>query len=206
MLTGLSINITSAFLELVPSIQTAHPNAMVDGFDTFTGLPEAWPNGKGGFYYKAGTFSWAARKRGPTPPVRSNVQLHRGLFNHTLAPFLATSRAVDRPLAWANIDCDLYAGTRDALLELSGRLCVGTRLHFHELLKDRYWKARHLERANYRAIVPSEEARALYEWLRARPGVELELSDVVSQANSDAAAMIVRRPPADATALCAKAD
>jgi hypothetical protein len=49
---------------------------VVDGFDTFTGLPEAWSNGKGGFYYRAGSFSWAARKRGPTPPVRANVRLH----------------------------------------------------------------------------------------------------------------------------------
>jgi hypothetical protein len=130
----------------------------------------------------------------------------QGLFNNTLGPFLATPRASGRPLVWTNIDCDLYAGTRDALLELNGRLCTGTRIHFHELLKDRYWKARHLERANYKALVPSEEARALYEWLRAHPDVELELSDVISQANSDAAALIVRRPPAEATAVCGATD
>ena len=82
------------------------------------------------------------------------------------------------------------------------RVCAGTRLHFHELLKDRYWKARHLERRNYRAVVPSEEARALYEWLRAHPGVELELSDVVSQINSDAAAFVVRRAPSESAAMC----
>jgi hypothetical protein len=76
VLTGLSINITSAFLEEVDGIGAAHPAAVVDGFDTFTGLPEAWSNGKGGFYYRAGSFSWAARKRGPTPPVRANVRLH----------------------------------------------------------------------------------------------------------------------------------
>jgi hypothetical protein len=76
VLTGLSINITSAFQELVDGIGPAHPGAAVDGFDTFTGLPEAWSNGKGGFYYRAGSFSWAARKRGPTPPVRANVRLH----------------------------------------------------------------------------------------------------------------------------------
>lgn len=28
------------------------PNSYVDGFDTFTGLPEPWLNGKGGVYYK----------------------------------------------------------------------------------------------------------------------------------------------------------
>ena len=129
VLTGLSINITSVFIEMLTK------DSHADGFDTFTGLPEAWSNGKGGFYYKAGTFSWAARKRGPTPPVRSNVRLHTGLFNVTLPPFLQTDDARGRPLAWANIDCDLYAGARDALSALSGRLCAGTRLHFHELLK-----------------------------------------------------------------------
>ena len=70
------------------------------------------------------------------------MHLHVGLFNTTLAPFLATPEAIGRPLAWANIDCDLYAGTRDALAQLAPRMCPGTRLHFHEVLKDRFWKAR----------------------------------------------------------------
>lgn len=68
--------------------------------------------------------------------------------------------------------------------------------------QDRYWKARHLEKGNYGAVVASEEARALYEWLRAHAGVELELSDVFSQINSDAAALIVRRPPMGTAAMC----
>lgn len=147
-----------------------------------------------GFYYKKGSFSWAARNRGPTPPVKRRVRLHVGLFNNTLGPFLTSgmrgavswascggcarvcARArfysvrvfysrvclmfacthacavlaadgAQRPLAYVNIDCDLYAGTRDALKELGPRMCPGTVIHFHELLKDRYWKARHYERA-----------------------------------------------------------
>ena len=152
-------------------------------------------NGKGGFYYKAGTFSWAARKRGPTPPVRPRVRLHTGLFNNTLPPFLGAAAAAGRPLAWANIDCDLYRGTADALTELRPRLCDGTRLHFHEILKDRFWKAKHLEKGHTAAVVPSEEARALYEFLRDDADVEIELGDVVSQVNSDAGLFIVRRPP-----------
>ena len=47
-----------------------------------------------------------------------------------------------------------------------------------------------------------QEARALYEWLHAYPEVQLELLDVISQSNSDAAAFIVRRPPDNATAGC----
>jgi len=45
VLTGLSINITSMYLDLLTGLA---PATVVDGFDTFTGLPEAWPNGKGG--------------------------------------------------------------------------------------------------------------------------------------------------------------
>jgi hypothetical protein len=131
------------------------------------------------------------------------VRLHAGLFSATLRPFLGATGAVGRPLAWANIDCDLYAGTRDALDALGPRMCAGTRLHFHELLKDRFWKARAILEGRHAAAVPSEEARALFEWLVANPAVELELSDVVSQINSDAAVLIVKRPPASAARLCA---
>ena len=216
VLTGLSINITATYLESICAKDCAK-DAVVDGFDTFTGLPEAWPNGKGGFYYKAGTFSWAARKKGPTPPVKSRVRLHTGLFNNTLPPFLQQGEASanrHRPLAWTNIDCDLYGGTVDALTNLRGRLCPGTRIHFHELLKDRYWKARHLEKGNVKAVVASEEARALYEFLRDEAkgvkegaGVQLELGDVVSQVNSDAAVFAVRRATREAAAagVCGEA-
>ena len=191
VLTALSTNITSVYLEHLANAS----EYKLDGFDTFTGLPEAWPNGKGGFYYGKGTFSWAARGRGPTPPVRPNIALHRGLFNETLPPFLQSAAAAGRPLAWASIDCDLYGGTRDALFALGPRLCAGTRLHFHELLKDRYWKARSLEAGRLESLVPSEEARALYEWLRTMPGLELELLDVTAISNSDAAAFVVKKVP-----------
>jgi len=56
---------------------------------------------------------------------------------------------------------------------------------------------------NYAAIVPSEEAKALYEWLRARPKARLEMLDVISQVNSDAAVLSVVAPPDDSTSsLC----
>jgi hypothetical protein len=43
----------------------------------------------------------------------------------------------------------------------------------------------------------------LYEWLRARPRTRLELLDVQSQSNSDAAVLVVKSPPDDYTpALC----
>jgi hypothetical protein len=95
--------------------------------------------------------------------------------------------------AWANIDCDLYAGARDALAYIGGSLVTASRLHFHELYKDvkhlvaRFLKSRHPE------LAPSEEMRALYEWLAAHPRAALQLGNVVSQTNSDAALLIVLR-------------
>ena len=53
MLTALSTNITSMFLDS-PRLAGLAGDVVVDGFDTFTGLPEAWSNGKGGYYYKKG--------------------------------------------------------------------------------------------------------------------------------------------------------
>ena len=75
----------------------------VHGFDTFTGLPEAWMDDSSGKrksqrLYKRGAYSWAARSGGRrTPPVKEGVRLITGLFNETLAPFLISQPAA--PLA-----------------------------------------------------------------------------------------------------------
>ena len=186
---GLSSNITSKYRDLVA------PNDFVDGFDTFTGLPEAWPNGKGGFYFKKGSFSWAARNLGATPPVRRGVRLHTGLFNETLPGFMQRDDVRGKPVAWANVDCDLYAGALDALAHVGGHLRLGSRLHFHELYKDvKHLVARFLK-SRRPPLAPSGEMRALYEWLALHPRAKLQLGNVVSQTNSDAAVFIALGDP-----------
>jgi hypothetical protein len=211
---ALSTNITSLY---VPD------RVVVDGFDSFVGLPEPWhkralPGGGGplNLYFGKGAFSWAEYAAthgfGALPPVLPRVALHRGLFAETLPRFLAAQPS-SRPVAWASIDCDLYHGTRDVLASLAPRLALGTRLHFHELLKlpDLGRATRWLEstgehgasaakrprakRAHHSdgAIPPSDEARALWEWLRSEPSVLLELDATHSARKREPALLVVRR-------------
>ena len=74
----------------------------------FTRLPEAWGGEPEGAYSTGGVL----------PPVPTGVTLHQGLFSETLPPFLAQASVEGRPVALANVDCDLYTATRDVLFAL----------------------------------------------------------------------------------------
>jgi hypothetical protein len=119
--SGRSLRMTQEMLPL---------NVPIHGFDTFTGLPVAWGN------EPAGTYSTG----GAIPKMEGeNVQFHKGLFKDTIPQFLST---VDkgRPLAYANIDCDLYGSTRDVLEACHGRIIPGTVLVFDEYLCHPSWR------------------------------------------------------------------
>ena len=169
--------------------------SVVDGFDTFTGLPRAWLkrrnfHGPINVYLQKGSFT----NNGVLPPVDSRVKLHRGLFGETVPPFLAKQPS-DRPIAWMNLDCDLEGGTSVVLNACGPRLRPGSRLHFHELLKlpdiDRAsaWMRdkRSWARGVTSAAPPSDEARALHLWLRANPDVVLSLDGRSGARNREAA-------------------
>lgn len=99
-----------------------HPDARFVGFDTFTGLPEAW----GGF--AAGKFSTG----GKTPEVEdSRCSFEVGLFQDTLGPFLE-SRPLTRRLV-VHLDADLYSSTLYVLTRLASHLKPGDILLFDEL-------------------------------------------------------------------------
>ena len=197
-------------LTLAANWRAAHcgPDAPpVFGFDTFSGLPEAWEQGAGGDTFDAGAFDLA----GKLPAVPANARLVRGLFSDTLPPFLmelrggadhadlvgakaaaaaaaatspstssvtgrkgggkgggggggadaashvnpgglgAAGHAPGRAASYLHIDCDLYAGARDALALLSPLIRPGTVLVFDDLI-------------NY-AAYRDHEAKALWEWL-----------------------------------------
>ena len=121
------------------SAGTPSPHVTIAGFDTFTGLPEAWGN------EPVGTYSTGGR----LPPMPPGVQLVQGLFGDTLSPFLREQRCLsgdDSPgppvLALANVDCDLYSATVDIMNALGcARVVVpGTVLVFDEYFMYSGWQ------------------------------------------------------------------
>ncbi|KAL7487497.1 hypothetical protein ACHAW6_013097 [Cyclotella cf. meneghiniana] len=119
--SGRSLRMTQEMLPL---------DVPIHGFDTFTGLPVAWGNEPAGTYSTGGVI----------PKMEGeNVHFHKGLFKDTIPTFLST---VDkgRPLAYANIDCDLYGSTRDVLEACHGRIIPGTVLVFDEYLCHPSWR------------------------------------------------------------------
>jgi tetratricopeptide (TPR) repeat protein len=119
--SGRSLRMTQELLPL---------SVPIHGFDTFTGLPQAWgPE-------PAGTYSTG----GVVPEfTEGNVQLHQGLFAESIPAFLKTV-SKDQFLAYANIDCDLYSSTVDILEKLHARIVPGTVLLFDEYLGHSTWR------------------------------------------------------------------
>ena len=100
----------------------------VHGFDSFEGLPEDWIEGEDKGAYDAG---------GTLPTVPSNVWLHPGWFEDSLPVFLRQQKA---PVAFANIDCDIYSSTRTVLEQLAPRLGPGSVLVFDEYFAYPGWR------------------------------------------------------------------
>jgi hypothetical protein len=102
----------------------------IHGFDTFTGLPQAWNDEPAGTYSTGGLL----------PQMDdNNVIFHPGLFADTLGPFLQ-AQPKDKFVAYANIDCDLYTSTLDILEAVHGRVRPGTILVFDEYICHPTWR------------------------------------------------------------------
>lgn len=131
--SGRSIRMTK---ELLPA------DIHIHGFDTFTGLPTAWGNEPAGSYSTGGAIPKMMDEKEGTGSEGSegcNVIFHQGLFRDTIPKFLS-SIDKGRPLAYANIDCDLYSSTRDVLEAFHGRIVPGTVLVFDEYLCHPSWR------------------------------------------------------------------
>jgi hypothetical protein len=99
------------------------------GFDTFTGLPEAWDysNRPEANKYAPGHFDTTKRGLLPLPP---NVELIRGRFQDTLPGFLKEHPG---PAGLVHIDSDIYSAAAFVLEALEPRIYPGTILAFDEL-------------------------------------------------------------------------
>ncbi|MEM9514533.1 MAG: class I SAM-dependent methyltransferase [Actinomycetota bacterium] len=104
------------------------PGATVHGFDSFEGLPEAWA----GADIDAGAFGGEGM-----PQVASNVELHVGWFDDTLAPFLADHPGSARLV---HIDSDIYSSAKTVLDNLAPRLVPGSVIVFNEYFNYPNWR------------------------------------------------------------------
>jgi hypothetical protein len=123
---GLILEFGVASGRTVNHLANLRPAQQVFGFDSFQGLPEAWRPGFG-----KGRFAQLV------PAVRSNVTLVQGLFEDTLAGFLADR---PEPVALLHIDCDLYSSSRFVLETLAFRISRGTIIVFDEYFNYPGWR------------------------------------------------------------------
>ncbi|MFD3000591.1 class I SAM-dependent methyltransferase [Pontibacter toksunensis] len=105
------------------------------GFDTFTGLPEAW-----------GPFKKGAMSSGNVPPQIEGSRhfFYQGLFQQTLFNFLKGYKSDKRKVV--HMDADIYTATLFVLTTLSPFLNKGDIIIFDEF------------------NVPMHEFKAFYEW------------------------------------------
>jgi hypothetical protein len=105
------------------------------GFDTFTGLPEAW-----------GPFKQGDMGNGNEPPkIEGNRhQFYQGLFQQTLLPFLSTYKSNKRKVI--HLDADIYSATLYVLTLMTPYIKKGDILLFDEF------------------NVPLHEFKAFNEW------------------------------------------
>ena len=93
----------------------------VHGFDSFVGLPEDWRPG-----FAKGRFS----QNEILPKVKDNVHLHKGWFNETLPPFIASQ---GKKVSFLHLDGDLYSSTKIVLDELKDFFATDCVVVFDEL-------------------------------------------------------------------------
>jgi len=113
-----------------------HPQARFYGFDTFTGLPEAWGN------FKKGDFSSGNQM----PEIEGQRHwFFQGLFQQTLLKFLSTYKAEKRKVI--HMDADIYSATLYVLTLITPYLKSGDIIFFDEF------------------NVPMHEFKAFTEWV-----------------------------------------
>ena len=124
---GLSIELGVSRGASARVIAQADPTRTLHGFDSFQGLPEAW----------GGMPRGAHSTGGEAPELPTNVELHIGLFQDTLAPF---ARAHEGPIRFLHLDCDLYSATKLAFDAFVWRFIPGTIVVFDDYFLNEAWR------------------------------------------------------------------
>lgn len=124
---------------------------IVDGFDSFEGLPENWRDG----------FAQGAFKVNALPSVRENVRLHKGWFEETIPQFLNSIENKNSPISYLHVDCDLYSSTKTIFDLLGDKIIAGTVIVFDEYFNYNGW-----EQGEFLAFKEFVEARSKsYEYI-----------------------------------------
>tara|TARA_Y100000310_G_scaffold163309_1_gene163154 strand:- start:5748 stop:6437 length:690 start_codon:yes stop_codon:yes gene_type:complete len=118
---------------------------IIYGFDSFEGLPEHWDNDNPkGVYSLSGNIPmgaicgsnddnpgmYDASATKTIQPWPMNIRLVKGLFDDSLPKFLLENKA---PVAFVNIDSDLYSSAKTVLTLLEDRFQDGTIITFDEI-------------------------------------------------------------------------
>ncbi len=124
------------------------PDTRIHGFDSFEGLPEDW----------RGEFRKGYFKMDGLPPVRRNVELHKGWFDAVLPGF---KREHPQPIAFVHMDADLYSSTKTIFDELGDQIVAGTVIQFDEFFNYPGWR-----QGEVKAFLEFAEAQGVsYEYL-----------------------------------------
>lgn len=138
--TGLLLEFGVRNGHTIHGIAELFENRKVFGFDSFQGLPEAWHDESAGSYSAAGRI----------PTVPENVEFIVGWFNDSLPIF---KRKHTEPIAFMNVDCDLYSATKTIFDELDKQIVSGTIIVFDEYIGNATWRM--------------DEFKAFQEWVGA---------------------------------------
>lgn len=104
-----------------------NPNRKIYAFDSFVGLPEAWPGGRESSH-KKGHFN----VRGKTPDIdHKHLKFIKGWFQDTLPIFTS---GYSGSVALIHIDCDIYSSTKTILEYMKPYIQPGTIIIFDELI------------------------------------------------------------------------
>ena len=114
----------------INSLAARMPDRPIFGFDSFKGMTHdmtGWEVMKGDF-----------NLNGVPPLVASNVELFKGYFDKTIKQWMDTHTG---PIAFLNVDCDLYESTKTVLETLgTERIVPGTLILFDEFFGFNGWQ------------------------------------------------------------------